>query len=95
MTADAVFAAWPTEATIASIHAGMHSKLSEEISMTCEQAVPIDPPWPSTDEVDEYLRHVEGCVDVYRAARFPAIKPNEALREDVKPGTEAPHYSAC
>jgi hypothetical protein len=79
---------------MASIQAWMHSKLSEETSMMCEQAVLIDPPWPSTDEVDEYLRHVEGCVDISRGARFPVIRPSEALREDVKPGTAAPNHSA-
>ena len=61
--------------------------------MTREQPAHIEPSRHSTDEVDEFLRHVEDRVDVSRGAGSPAIKPNKDLREDGKPNTETPTNS--
>ena len=58
--------------------------------MTPQQPSHIEPSKHSTKEVDEFLRHVEGNVDVNRGAGSPAIKPNKALREDGKPDTDTP-----
>ena len=56
--------------------------------MTQQQPAHIEPSRHSTDEVDEFLRHVEGNVDVSKGAGSPAIKPNKDLGEDGKPITE-------
>jgi len=58
--------------------------------MTTRQPAHIEPSKHSTDEVDEFLRHVEGNVDVNRGAGSPAIKPNKDLRDDGKPATDTP-----
>ncbi len=58
--------------------------------MTREQDAHIEPSRHSTDEVDAFLRHVEGHVDVSRGAGSPAIKPNKDLGDDGKPNTDAP-----
>lgn len=59
--------------------------------MTPETPAHIEPSRHSTVEVDEFLRHVEGHVDVIPGAGSPAIKPNKDLGEDGKPNTETPH----
>jgi len=56
--------------------------------MTQQQSAHIEPSRHSTDEVDEFLRHVEGNVDTTKGAGSPAIKPNKNLGEDGKPVTE-------
>ncbi len=56
--------------------------------MTREQTAHIEPSRHSTDEVDEFLRHVEGHVDVAHGAGSPAIKPNKDLGDDGKPNVE-------
>jgi hypothetical protein len=61
--------------------------------MTPEQPSHIEPSRHSTEEVDEFLRHVEQRVDVSRGAGSPAIKPNTDLREDGKPKTDTPNKS--
>ena len=43
--------------------------------MTQERTAHIEPSKHSTKEVDEFLRHVEGHVDVSKGAGSPAIKP--------------------
>lgn len=48
----------------------------------------IEPSEHSTEEVDEFLRHVEGHVDEGKGAGSPAIKPNKDLGEDGKPVTD-------
>lgn len=48
----------------------------------------IEPSEHSTEEVDEFLRHVEGRVDQGKGAGSPAIKPNKGLGEDGKPVTD-------
>lgn len=53
--------------------------------MTREQPAHIEPSVHSTDEVDAFLRDVEGRVDVSRGAGSPAIKPKTDLSEDGKP----------
>ena len=58
--------------------------------MTREHPAHIEPSEHSTDEVDEFLRHVEGNVDVSRGAGSPAIKPNKDLNEDGTPVTDTP-----
>lgn len=58
--------------------------------MTREQSAHIEPSEHSTDEVDEFLRHVEDNVDVSRGAGSPAIKPNKDLRDDGTPATDTP-----
>lgn len=58
--------------------------------MTREQSAHIEPSKHSTDEVDEFLRHVESGVHTEQGAGSPAIKPNKALGEDGKPETETP-----
>ncbi len=63
--------------------------------MTREQPAHIEPSRHSTDEVDEFLRHVEGHVDVSEGAGSPAIKPNTDLREDGKPNTDTPNNSGA
>lgn len=61
--------------------------------MTRTQPAHIEPSRHSTDEVDEFLRHVESHVDVSRGAGSPAIKPNKDLRDDGKPDTDVPDTS--
>ena len=56
--------------------------------MTQQQPAHIEPSEHSTDEVDEFLRHVEDNVDVSKGAGSPAIKPNKDLGEDGKPVTD-------
>ena len=58
--------------------------------MTCERFACIEPLDPSNDEVDEYLRHVEGRVDVCRGAGFPTLTANKNIRDEVKPNAAAP-----
>lgn len=58
--------------------------------MTKEQAAHIEPSKHSTEEVDEFLRHVEGNVDVSKGAGSPAIKPNVELGDDGKPDNDTP-----
>jgi hypothetical protein len=58
--------------------------------MTCERFAHLESPDPSDDEVDEYLRQVEGCVDVSRGAGCPALPPSRHFREDAKPSVVAP-----
>ncbi len=53
----------------------------------------IEPSEHSTENVDEFLRHVEKNVADAAGAGSPAIKPNKALDADGKPvtdGSEAP-----
>lgn len=45
----------------------------------------IEPSKHSTDEVDEFLRHIEKNVDDAEGAGSPAIKPDKALVENAKP----------
>ena len=59
--------------------------------MTREQPAHIEPTRHSTEEVDEFLRHVEGRVDVSRGAGSPAIKPIKDLRDDGKPNADLPN----
>jgi hypothetical protein len=59
--------------------------------MTPEQPSHIEPSRHSTEEVDEFLRHVEERVDVTRGAGSPAIKPNTDSREDGKPKPDMPN----
>lgn len=56
--------------------------------MTQQQSAHIEASKHSTDEVDEFLRHVEGNVDTRKGAGSSAIKPNKDLGEDGKPLTE-------
>ena len=49
----------------------------------------IEPSKHSTDEVDEFLRHVEKNVDEREGAGSPAIKPDDSEAPDAKP-TEGP-----
>ncbi len=58
--------------------------------MTREQPAHIEPSEHSTDEVDGFLRQVEGGVDRSVGAGSPAIKPNKDLRDDGKPDTDTP-----
>lgn len=44
----------------------------------------IEPSKHSTDEVDEFLRHVEKNVDAADGAGSPAIKPDKAALDDDK-----------
>ena len=69
----------------------MSSNFTEGFTMTREQPAHIEPSRHSTEEVDEFLRHVEGRVDVSRGAGSPAIKPNKDLGEDGKPNTDTPN----
>jgi len=57
--------------------------------MTQERTAHIEPSKHSTKEVDEFLRHVEGNVDVSKGAGSPATKPIE-LGEDGKPESDTP-----
>ncbi|HSV70153.1 MAG TPA: hypothetical protein VLI72_08575 [Methylibium sp.] len=50
----------------------------------------IEPSEHSTDEVDAFLRQVEGRVGPAQGAGSPTIKPNKDLGEDGKPITETP-----
>ncbi len=50
----------------------------------------IEPSRHTTDEVDEFLRHVEANVDVSKGAGSPAIKPIEELSDDGKPANDQP-----
>jgi len=45
----------------------------------------IEPSKHSTDEVDEFLQHVENNVDAAEGAGSPAIKPDKTLADDGKP----------
>lgn len=56
--------------------------------MTREQTAHIEPSRHSTEQVDEFLRHVESHVDSEHGAGSPAIKPNKGLGEDGKPIVE-------
>jgi hypothetical protein len=58
--------------------------------MTQERTAHIEPSKHSTEEVDEFLRHTEGNVDVSKGAGSPAIKPIVDLGEDGKPKSETP-----
>jgi hypothetical protein len=58
--------------------------------MTQQQPAHIEPSKHSTDEVDAFLRQVEGNVDTSKGAGSPAIKPNTNLRDDGKPDTDRP-----
>lgn len=58
--------------------------------MTREPTAHIEPSRHSTEQVDEFLRHVESHVDVEHGAGSPAIKPNKGLGEDGKPNVETP-----
>lgn len=58
--------------------------------MTRIPATHIEPSKHSTEEVDEFLRHVESHVDVARGAGSPVIKPNKDLGEDGKPANDTP-----
>ena len=57
-------------------------------------AAHIEPSEHSTDQVDEFLRHVEGHVDAAPGAGSPAIKPNKALGEDGKPESDTQDNAA-
>lgn len=48
----------------------------------------IEPSEHSTENVDEFLRHVEKNVDAAEGAGSPAIKPNKELDADGKPVTD-------
>lgn len=56
--------------------------------MTTQESAHIEPSKHSTDEVDAFLRQVEGNVDTSRGAGSPAIKPNKDLGDDGKPVTD-------
>ncbi len=56
--------------------------------MTPDKSAHIEPSRHSTEEVDEFLRHVEGNVDTSKGAGSPAIKPKKDLGEDDKPPAE-------
>lgn len=56
--------------------------------MNQDKSAHIEPSTHSTDEVDEFLRHVENNVDISKGAGSPAIKPNKDLGEDGKPVTD-------
>jgi hypothetical protein len=58
--------------------------------MSPEAPAHIEPSRHTTDEVDEFLRHVESHVDVSKGAGSPAIKPIEKLSEDGKPDNNQP-----
>lgn len=58
--------------------------------MTQQKPAHIEPSKHSTDEVDAFLRQVEGNVDTSIGAGSPAIKPDTDLREDGKPATDRP-----
>ena len=58
--------------------------------MTRQPTSHIEPSKHSTDEVDEFLQHVENHVDTDAGAGSPAIKPNKGLREGGKPTTDTP-----
>ena len=45
----------------------------------------IEPSKHSTDEVDEFLRHIEKNIDDAEGAGSPAIKPDKALVDAAKP----------
>jgi hypothetical protein len=63
-------------------------------TMTKQQTAHIEPSKHSTEEVDEFLRHVESHVDVSKGAGSPAIKPNTDLDKDGKPSNETPKNPA-
>jgi hypothetical protein len=50
----------------------------------------IEPSRHSTEEVDEFLRHVEANVDDSKGAGSPAIKPIKELSDDGKPDNDLP-----
>jgi mannose-6-phosphate isomerase-like protein (cupin superfamily) len=54
----------------------MCSGSTEGSTMTREQPAHIEPTRHSTKDVDEFLRQVEGRVDVSRGTDSPVIKPN-------------------
>lgn len=54
----------------------------------------IEPSEHSTEEVDEFLRHVEDHVDDADGAGSPAIKPNKDLGEDGKPVTDTQDHES-
>jgi 3,4-dihydroxy-2-butanone 4-phosphate synthase len=58
--------------------------------MTSQPPGHIEPSRHSTDEVDEFLRHTEGNVDVSKGAGSPAIKPTTELGDDGKPDNDTP-----
>ena len=58
--------------------------------MTQQPPAHIEPSKHSTDEVDEFLRHVESHIDPSKGAGSPAIKPNKELDSDGKPESETP-----
>jgi hypothetical protein len=58
--------------------------------MPPEPPAHIEPSRHTTDEVDEFLRHVESHVDVSQGAGSPAIKPIKELSDDGKPANDQP-----
>lgn len=62
--------------------------------MTREAAAHIEPSRHSTDQVDEFLKHVEEHVADAQGAGSPAIKPNKALGEDGKPDSDTQDNAA-
>jgi hypothetical protein len=56
--------------------------------MATQPSAHIEPSPHSTEQVDEFLRHVEGRVDPAAGAGSPAIKPSTDLGEDGKPVTD-------
>lgn len=56
--------------------------------MATKPSAHIEPSSHSTEQVDEFLRHVEDHVDPDAGAGSPAIKPNKDLGKDGKPVTE-------
>ena len=62
--------------------------------MTREATAHIEPSRHSTDEVDEFLKHVEDHVEDAAGAGSPAIKPNKDLREDGKPDSSTQDNAA-
>jgi len=45
----------------------------------------IEPSKHSTDQVDEFLRHIEKNVDDAQGAGSPAIKPDKAVVDAARP----------
>lgn len=58
--------------------------------MSPETPAHIEPSKHSTDEVDEFLRHVEVGVDPSKEGSPHIVKPNKELGEDGKPLINAP-----
>ena len=50
----------------------------------------IEPSKHSTDEVDEFLRHVESHIDPSKDGGTRVVKPNKELGEDGKPLADTP-----